>query len=445
MTAVDILRHVLEPFGTVSRHLTSQYPVRDYTCQYRETDWAFAERILQEEGIFFYFTHADNGPTLVLADGLASAPRVELLSPLRYDAVAGSPDGREHRTWAWRKTQALVPTTVTTWDNHFEYYRQNLAAEATLPPQTTAGAVTHTPAPPGVGPVPTYDHAGDYAKRYDGVSPGGGNQSDTLQDVFKDAERTAHLRAEAFAAGAVRIAGASNCPMLTPGHKFHLADHFDADGEYLVYAVEHNVEARGTFRAGQALPEFAYSNTFEARPPDLVPRPLQTTPRPKVGGHLTAVVVGPAGQEIFVDKYGRVKVQFHWDRHGKADAESSCWIRCSQLWAGKTWGAFFWPRIGMEVVVHFEDGDIDRPLITGCVYNGTNLPPTNLPKEATIGGIKSFIFYGNPAVNFNAIYIHDTPGVEYVQMHSEKSETQQSEGGRYHYTHDVMVDIRGHL
>ena len=445
VTVADILKTVLGPFGALESQLTATYPNRDFTCQYEETDWAFASRLMQEEGIFFYFTHSDKGPTLVLADGIASAPAVDVLGPLRYDSRDASPDGREYRVWTWDKTQTIVPTAVTLWDNHFEYYRQNLEAEASVAPQATAGEVTHKPAPPGAGEVPTYEHGGDYAKRYDGVTPGGGDQSAALQGVFADAERTARLRAEAYSYESIQITAEGNCPLLTPGFTFDLTGHYDADGKYYVAAVEHVVEAQGTFRAGQPAPEFNYTNRFDVRPPDLVPRPARTTPRPKIGGHLTAVVVGPAGQEIFVDKYGRVKVQFLWDRLGKSDADSSCWIRCAQLWAGKTWGAFFWPRIGMEVVVQFEDGDIDRPLITGCVYNGTNMPPTTLPADAAIGGIKSLVVFGNPAVNFNAIYIHDTPGVEYIQVHSEKSDMQQSEGGRYHYTQNMMFDIRGHL
>lgn len=444
MTAPDILKTVLSPFGKLSVQLTSEYPQRDYTCQYQEDDWTFARRILEEEGIFFYFTHADDGPTLVLADGLAAAPKAQMVQPVRFNPDDSGSDA-QYRCRRWNKTQRIVPTTVTVWDNHFEYYRQNLSANADAPQQATAGTVTHKPAPPGAGAVPVYDHRGDYAKRYDGVTPGGGNQSSALQGITSDSQRTARLRAEAFAAASVQITGEGNAYPLTPGYTFQLEGHFDADGQYLVAAVEHTMEAAGTFRAGQPLPEFEYRNRFEARPMDLIPRPACVTPRPRIGGPLTAVVVGPPGQELFLDKYGRVKVQFLWDRDGKNNANSSCWIRCAQLWAGKTWGAFFWPRIGMEVVVHFEDGDPDRPIVTGCVYNATNMPPTQLPAESSIGGIKSCIVQGNPATNFNAVLFHDTPGVEYVQVHSERGEIQRSETGKYHYTGTLTFNVQGHL
>ena len=149
--------------------------------------------------------------------------------------------------------------------------------------------------------------------------------------------------------------------------------------------------------------------------------------------------------EIFCDKYGRVKIQFHWDREGKHDADSSCWVRVSQLWAGNRWGAFFWPRVGHEVVVTFVEGDPDRPLIVGSVYNAANMPPPDLPGEATVGGIKSCIFGGQPMLNFNALLFHDTPGHEFVQVHSEKNEIQHSESNKFHYVPHGQFSFHGSL
>ena len=154
-------------------------------------------------------------------------------------------------------------------------------------------------------------------------------------------------------------------------------------------------------------------------------------------------MVGPPGAEIFLDKYGRVKVQFHWDRHGKNNVDSSCWIRVAQVWAGKRWGAFFWPRIGHEVVVVFEEGDPDRPLIIGSVYNAQNMPPMELPSAHTLGGIKSCIFTGSPGANFNAILFHDRPGEEYVHIHSEKHEMSNSETNRYQYVKKAQFNFHG--
>ncbi|WP_439630181.1 type VI secretion system Vgr family protein [Gemmata sp.] len=443
VTVVDILKDVLGPFGAIETRLATEYPVRDYTCQYQEADFAFASRLMEEEGIFYSFRHEDGKLTLVLADTLANAPAAAVPLGLRYDPASGpAAPGRECRAWAWEKTRAVCPTAVTTWDATFELFRQNLAADATAPATATAGEVTHKLAPKAVGPVPVYLHDGDSAKRFDGVEPGGGDQSKKLQGVYDDARRTARVRAEALAAAAVRVAGEGNCPHLVPGTTVGLTGHYDADGTYLVTAVEHEAEFHGTYGPGDA-GTASYRNTFAAAPPDLAPRPPRATPRPRVGGPLTAVVVGPSGQEIFVDKYGRVKVQFLWDRQGKFDANSSCWVRCSQLWAGKQWGAFFWPRIGMEVVVHFEDGDPDRPLITGCVYNGTNKPPPDLPGEAMIAGIKTCIFHGDPASQYNSIYFFDAPDYEYILIHSETHTVSNAEVHKSEYVPGISFEFRG--
>jgi type VI secretion system secreted protein VgrG len=148
---------------------------------------------------------------------------------------------------------------------------------------------------------------------------------------------------------------------------------------------------------------------------------------PQIAGMQTATVVGPPGEEIWVDKYGRVKVQFHWDREGKMNANSSCWIRVAQVWAGKGWGGFFWPRISHEVVVIFEEGDPDQPLIIGSVYNHDNMPPFPLPADKTLGGVKSCSVTGNSAQNFNGIVFFDAKGHEHTSIHSERHMTLNAE------------------
>ena len=446
VTVVDILKTVLGPFGPLDNRLASQYPGRDYTVEYQESDWAFASRLMEEEGIFYYFRHADDGHTLVLADGLTGCPPVADPSPLEYDDTPGT-DRTVTRpvAWRWDVTQELVPTQMITWDSHEELFRKNLSAEATQTAPVELNQAEYHPAPRGGPDIPVYRHDGDYAKRYDGVAPGGGDRSADLSNVYPDADRTARLRLAQASARAVRATGVCNAPHLVPGHVLTLSGHPDADDKYIVTRTTHAAVIPQPYWATDAAGEYEYTNEFEAAPTALIPRPPIRTPRPKVGGPLTALVVGPPGYHIYVDKYGRIKVQFWWDREGKFDADSSCWVRVSQLWAGKTWGAFFWPRVGMEVVVHFENGDPDRPLVTGCVYNAENLPPTLLPVEATIAGIKSHVPGGDPSAHFNAIYIHDTPGVEYIQLHSEKSEAQHSEGGKYHYTAGMKMDIRGRL
>ncbi|HEY8505577.1 MAG TPA: type VI secretion system tip protein TssI/VgrG, partial [Gemmataceae bacterium] len=312
-TAPEILRELLGGVPAEWR-LAGEYPRRDFCCQYQETDFAFASRLMEEEGIFYYFEHAEDAHTLVLADGVAGCPRVPGPGRVRFDdSEAARRDHREPLVWRWEKVQEVCATKVTVWDSHFELFRENLAAEAGVPDQVRAGRAEHAPAPAALGPVPVYLHDGDYAKRYDGFSPAGDPQPFALQGVYADAERTAGIRAEQAAARSVRVEGESDACYLTPGHAFELSGHFDGDGGYLVTRVEHEVELKGAFWAQGGAGETDYRNRFEASPLGLVPRPARRTPRPKVGGPLTAVVVGPPGEEIFVDAYGRVKVQFFWD------------------------------------------------------------------------------------------------------------------------------------
>ena len=189
------------------------------------------------------------------------------------------------------------------------------------------------------------------------------------------------------------IQGASQCRQLTSGYKFTLERHYNANGAYVLTSVQHGCRLDNYRSSGQA---FAYSNNFTCIPLALPFRPPRVTAKPAVPGTQTAVVVGPAGEEIFTDKYGRVKVQFHWDREGKNNADSSCWVRVGQLWAGRRWGASFWPRIGQEVIVDFLEGDPDQPIIVGSVYNADQMPPylgdgpdAKHKKDNKVSGVKS--------------------------------------------------------
>ena len=196
------------------------------------------------------------------------------------------------------------------------------------------------------------------------------------------------------------IRGRSNCRQMTSGHKFTLEKHFTGDGPYVLTSVQHAARGAGEFRGGYT-GAFQYENQFECIPKALPFRTPQTTPKPVVQGSQSAVVVGQPGEEIFTDKYGRVKVQFHWDREGKSNADSSCWIRVSTLWAGKQWGMIHIPRIGQEVLVDFLEGDPDQPIIVGSVYNAEMMPPYTLPGEKTQSGIKTRSTLGGDSETFN--------------------------------------------
>src|SRR5205807_1970189 len=251
---------------------------------------------------------------------------------------------------------------------------------------------------------------------------GGGEQPAELQKIFQDNKRTVGIRMQQEAAPSIEISGSSNCPQLAGGHKFTLQRHFNGDGPYALTTVLHAAR-QPNFTAGSD--DFQYSNTFTCIPLALPFRPTRSSPRPVVQGTQTAVVVGPAGQEIFTDKFGRVKVQFHWDRDGKNDIDSSCWVRVGQLWAGKRWGASFWPRIGQEVIVDFLEGDPDQPIIIGSVYNADQMPPylgdgldTKHKKDNKVTGVKSNTTMGGKG--FNEWRFDDTKGKEQLFLHAER-------------------------
>jgi type VI secretion system secreted protein VgrG len=436
----DILNEVLDGLD-FEQKLNGEYLPRNYCVQYRESNFAFASRLMEEEGIFYYFEHSAAGHKLILADGPAALPDYATPGLVTYDELKGGLRSDE-RISSWRKTQQVRPTNFTLWDHCFQLPGQNLAAEANLPETAEAGTVKHTLAPQDVE-LEAYDYPGQYAKRFDGVAPGGGESADGPTKIFEDNQRTVRLRSEEQAAQTLAVAGEGNCAGFSPGYKFTLAGHFNGDGSYVLKRVEHAARLNVGYRSSDEGEVLLYENKFRCAPLDLPLRPPRVTPRATIAGVQTATVVGPQGSEIFIDKYGRVKVQFHWDRLGKNNADSSCWLRVGQVWAGNRWGGFFWPRVGHEVVVVFVEGDPDRPLIVGSVYNAANMPPTDLPDEAKVGGIKSCIFGGNPLINFNALYFHDTPGTEYVQLHSETDEVVHAEKNKLHYVPAGEFNFRG--
>jgi type VI secretion system secreted protein VgrG len=285
-----------------------------------------------------------------------------------------------------------------------------------------------------------YDFPGEYAQRFDGIDRGGAEQAAELEKIFEDNRRTARLRLQEEAAGALTIRGTSTCRNLVSGHKFTLDRHFDADGEYVLSRVEHTATiAKDGYRSGGDL-AFEYANSFECIPAAVPFRPERDTPKPTVRGTQTAVVVGPAGEEIFTDKYGRVKVQFHWDREGKHDADSSCWIRVATMWGGKSWGMIHIPRIGQEVIVDFLEGDPDQPIVIGSVYNADQMPPYELPKNMTQSGLKTRSSKGGGTQNYNEILIEDKKGSEVISIHAEKDMVETVENN---FTRSVGGGLNG--
>lgn len=272
--------------------------------------------------------------------------------------------------FSWYKTQELSPAKYTLWDHCFELPRQNLQAVAQIRESVQVGQVTHPLRLDVNAGLEIYDYPGEYAQRFDGVGPLGSDQPAELAKIFSEKDRVVRTRMEQEAAAGINIQGSSSASRLVAGHKFTLARHHNANGDYVLTGINHL--ARVTFNADK--PTVEYANTFTCIPAGLPFRPARVTPKPNIPGSQTAVVTGPAGEEIFIDKYARVKVQFHWDRQGQNDAQSSAWVRVGSLHAGTEAGFIASPRIGQEVIVSFLEGDPDRPIIIGSVYNAGQLP-----------------------------------------------------------------------
>lgn len=380
MSVPDILKKVFDGLN-VKYEIQGTFHPRDYCVQYRESDFAFASRIMEEEGIYYYFAHSDGSHQLIVANTPDSHRDVPEVNKVIYEELRGGsrPDMRVH---GWEKTQELRSGKFTLWDHCFEMPQKRFEAERAIQESITVGKVTHKLKVGGNHSLEIYDYPGRYAQRFDGIDPGGGPRPAELQKIFDDSQRTTRIRMEQEALPSLVIRGEGNCKQFTSGYKFTLERHFNADGQYILTNVAHTASLDGNYRTGGAS-GLVYENTFTCIPQGLPFRPPQKTARSVIQGPQTATVVGPPGEEISCDKYGRIKVQFHWDRQGKKNLDSSCWVRVSQGWGGARWGGMFIPHVGQEVIVEFEEGDPDRPLIVGRVYNAEAMPPLSLPGHKT--------------------------------------------------------------
>jgi type VI secretion system secreted protein VgrG len=415
MSVPDILKKVLTGID-VDYLIQGTFEPRDYCVQYQESDFHFASRLMEEEGIFYFFKFSAGNHKLVLGNLPASHPEIDDQSTLIYEEVSGGVR-TEERIASWEKSQDLRSGKYTLWDHCFELPHKHLEAQSTVVDSVPVGTVTHKLKVAGNDNLEIFEHPGLYSQRFDGVDKSGSPQSSEVQKIFDDNKRTVGIRMQQAELPMLLVQGAGNCRQMSAGHKFTLTRHFNADGLYVLVSVTHFAE-EGDFRTDPNSVESHYGNHFSCIPFGLAYRPSRKTPRPFIRGCQTAVVVGPAGEEIFTDKYGRVKVQFHWDRAGQYDGDSSCWVRVGTTWAGKQWGAISIPRIGHEVIVDFLEGDPDQPIITGSVYNADMMPSYTLPDNKTRSGVKSRSSLGGGG--FNEIRFEDKKGSEQVFIHGEK-------------------------
>ncbi|HSU13830.1 type VI secretion system Vgr family protein [Longimicrobium sp.] len=352
--------------------LTGTYDAREYCVQYRETAFDFISRLFEEEGIFYFFEHADGKHTLVLADATSAHAAGPGQARARY-GTTGTEQEQDDTVTRVALEGTVIPRKVTLDDYEF----------------TTPSTDLNVSQEGSLFTTEMRDYPGNHAATAKG-------------------ETRAKVRLEAWEAAQKTLRGEGSHRGFTAGFKFTLAGHVrdDVNGDYVLRSV--------SFSAGQD----HYSNSFEALPAATLFRAPRATPRPVIPGTQTAQVVGKSGEEIWTDQYGRIKVQFHWDRLGTNDENSSCWIRVASGWAGKGWGAIHIPRIGQEVVVSFLEGDPDRPLVTGSVYNAEQTVPYPLPDEQTRSTLKSNSSKGGGA--FNEMRFEDKKDSEEIYVRAAK-------------------------
>ena len=415
----DILRQVFTGMD-VDYQIQGTFEQREYCVQYRETDLAFASRMMEEEGIYYFFKHSSSGHQMVLANTPQSHPALPYLPTVIWEESAHA-SMEEGRVFAWSKAQEIRSGKFTAWDHNFEMPTKHLEADKTITDSVTVGTVTHKLKVANNDSLELYEYPGGYASRFDGINKSGGEQAASLQHIFTDNTRTVEIRMQAEALSSLLIRGRGAHAGFTAGHTFDLTKHYSDNGKFVVTSVQHDAEQ--PVAAADAEEEFKYTNGFTCIPSALPFRPPRVTPVPSVRGVQTATVVGPSGEDIFPDKYGRVKVQFHWDREGQDDVNSSCWVRVATFWAGTQWGAVHIPRIGQEVIVDFLEGDVNQPIVVGSVYNADMMPPWTLPDDKTISGVKSRSSPHGGADNFNMLSFEDKKGSELVSVQAEKDLT----------------------
>ncbi len=398
MSVLDIVSEVLEGFlGPYGRELDKGTEsrgtgVRDYCVQYGESDFDFVSRLLEEEGISYIFTHDGEVESMVLVhDNADLTEALNIDGTAVFPMITQRPDTADLLSvQAFEQKIALVPTSLLRQDYDFEVPTQPLTATADL----------------------AYDEAGYTRRLYDAMRRR--YVSDDVTDRALDSLQAAQARAST-------VRGDGNAHVMRAGRVFELERHHkeDLEVQYVLTRVVHVGQAPEVVVGGTSGGEEGrYRNRFEVQPLEVPVRPLQRTPKPRIRGPQTATVCGPAGEEIHTDAHGRIMVQFHWEEEMTFDDTSSCWVRVAQSWAGPAWGAQFIPRVGMEVVVQFLEGNPDRPLVTGCVYNGDNSYPFSVPDNKTQSGWKSNSSPGGGG--YNQFRFEDAAGAEEINLHAQK-------------------------
>ncbi|MGD8594773.1 MAG: type VI secretion system tip protein TssI/VgrG [Gammaproteobacteria bacterium] len=388
--APDIIKQVFrdQGFTDFEEKLSATYREWEYCVQYRETDFNFVSRLMEQEGMYYYFTHEDGKHTLVLSDSIEAHETVSDYEEVPYYPPEETMRRERDHIYDWFLAQEVQPGTYALNDFDFEKPKADLNVKLKQP----YGHVEDE--------YEVFDYPGEYIKRDDG-------------------DEYVRKRVEELHAQYAQAQGQGNARGLMVGALFTLTQYprDDQNKEYLITSATYELQSDEYGSASSESAEQIFTCSFSAIDSAQPFRSSRITPKPVVQGPQTAIIVGPSGQEIHTDKFGRVKVQFHWDREGKSDENSSCWIRVSHPTAGKGWGAVQIPRIGQEVIVDFLEGDPDRPLVTGRVYNADLMPPFELPGGGMVSGMKSNSTPGGGG--YNEISMNDTKGKEGMTIHAQ--------------------------
>ena len=362
----------------------------EYCVQYRETTLDFVTRLMERFGLYYFHLHADGKHTLVMADDPNSHPSAAQATPFRPHQI-DSRTVADH-VWGWHSALQLQSGAITRRDYNFTTPSADLTTRSLQP-----GEHPH-------GNLEAYDFPGDYG-------------------VVADGQKLADIRMQDLAGQRLVHSAESNSRLLRTGSRLTLSEHSDAslNGEYMLIEATHSVTMGEARPATDSALRDTFRSQFRAIPGDTPYRLAEATAKPCVGGPQTALVVGEAGQEVTTDAYGRIKVKFYWDRAPGSDQTSSCWVRVAQPWVGTGWGVMFVPRIGQEVVVSFENGDPDHPIVIGSVYNATNTVPYTLPDNKTRSTLKSNSSLGGGGSN--ELRFEDKKGSEEVFLHAQKDYT----------------------
>jgi type VI secretion system secreted protein VgrG len=394
LSVPDIIKKVFaaNQFSDFRPELTRSYKTRNYCVQYRETDFNFVSRLMEDEGIFYFFEHSNTKHTLVIADSVNAYQTIEAYATIPYFPHENIGHLQQEHIFEWHTAHKVQSGAYVLNDYDFEKPKSSLVTQYAEKKPHSHAEGEH------------YDFPGNYFELPTG-------------------ESYANIRLDELQTEYEVLQGKTNVLGLTTGMLFTLKDHYLApeNTKHIVISANFIIVYNQFNRSGSSSGDEYYECSFKAIRSTQQFRPQRLTPAPFVQGPQTATVVGKSGEEIWTDKYGRIKVQFHWERDGKQNETSSCWIRVAYPVAGKQWGWVSLPRIGQEVVVSFLEGNPDRPLITGSVYNANQMPPYTLPANQTQSGIKSRSSKEGVADNFNELRFEDKKGSEEVYFHAEKN------------------------